>query len=330
MSGRIEVAELDQLFDTLSIAAPGSGEFRVLGVPGRPTIQLALDWQGRRHVLFSIPDGYVSSADTRSAGVQSRPRTLTDDGTSRKYVDLACLETGLNRVFTSVAAEVIAADDVASKPDLVIADALTRWRDLFKRSSGSAIASATRLGLFGELLVLESLASIEVSALPLWAGPLGHRHDFTAPPGDIEVKTTTDPLGVHVQVHGLEQLTSPLEGSLYLVVVSAERVPAGGRTLADIIGALISGGVDAVGLYERLSKLGLGAADIANDDVQLRETGRRMYLVDSSTPRLTGASVEGWPVAGIEYVNYGIDLRMSTPPLSEAATQSVLLTFVSQ
>jgi hypothetical protein len=327
VTARVSITDLEELYGTLDVAAADLDEFRVVSVGGLPGVQVALDPSGRRHVLFAVSNDYAVRPDTRSAGVQSRSRELSEEGALRRFVDLACLETRLNHLFTAVAVEILATGGIDSHPDVVVADVLARWRDLFRRPPGSGLTVERRLGLFGELLVLKDLASASAAAIACWAGPTGHRHDFTSRLGDLEVKTTADPTASRVQIHGLDQLTAPPGGSLHLIVIAVERVPVAGQSILEVVDDLLALGVDALALYDRLGSAGVSATDLSRDDVRLRELVRRAYIADETMPRLTLESISGWPVDGIDYVHYGIDLRRAGPALTPAALDDLLNTF---
>lgn len=108
------------------------------------------------------------------------------------------------------------------------------WGALLRRSRG--LGPQQRIGLHGELAVLQSLAEREgwPAAVRSWVAPENEQHDFALADYDLEVKTTTSERRHHT-VHGAGQLTETPGRSLWFVSVRLTRGGAAGRTLRDSV-----------------------------------------------------------------------------------------------
>ncbi len=309
----MDLRGLDDAFAGLLASGEGSrDEYLVLELPSPATARVAVDPWGRRHILFPSEADRAIRPDTRSSGVQIVPRDLLVDGVLRPFVDLACLDARLNHVFTAVAVEALGAADGMSAPDLAASVVLDRWRELFRNPPAGGLSQSARMGLFGELTLLEELSSRSVNAVGSWAGPAKGRHDFVSDGIDIEVKTTFDRGMTALVVHGVDQLATPPDGRLLLVVYVVEKVPAGGDTLQDLVSRIHALGVQPVELYDRLDAAGVSAADLLDDQTRLRVKTRRAFLVDRTFPRLTAQAFHAWPVAGVVGLQYQIEPRGGT------------------
>lgn len=122
-------------------------------------------------------------------------------------------------------------------PDQAFNETLRAWTALLQQPR--AISAEKRIGLLGELTVMNSLADkfgwdIATAA---WKGPEGEEHDFGLPGFDVEVKSTAAEVRVHT-VHGLGQLTPTPGRPLWLVSVQLTRGGPQDRTLSDCINAV--------------------------------------------------------------------------------------------
>lgn len=115
--------------------------------------------------------------------------------------------------------------------------AIQKWQELI--SSKSILTKDQQVGLYGELLFLNSLIKTHgPEVIVAWTGrssDIPDRHDFRFNSIDFEIKTTKSSQRLHV-IHGLEQLQPNLEHLLY--VISIKIVDAGlgsGTSLVDLV-----------------------------------------------------------------------------------------------
>ena len=154
-----------------------------------------------------------------------------------------------------------------------------------------ALSAEQEIGLYGELLLLESLMrSGSVKArIEGWAGPLSEEHDFVLGGFDVEVKTTSSERRSHF-IGNLHQLV-PLQGvPLWLVSIQITRSVGGvGRTLTELIADVrAQAGSSVVDLDNRLISAHWddSARDLFTTPWTLRSTPRS-YRVDHAFPALT-------------------------------------------
>jgi len=274
-------------------------------------VLLGVDEDGFRRILFPLSPGGPCKDDVRSMGVQIKRSDLLDRSIRTAYAEVVCRRPALNDLFSSITSEILElVDENPSRPDLKAGIVLDRWRSLLRADNSRGLELNKVIGLMGELIVLEEIASEGLIDVDHWTGPDMLRHDFTLPKGSIEVKTTTSAAGWRVQIHGTRQLDLPPRGDLVLVGVRLERSPEGARHLADQIERLISSGVSHEILWQKLNLL-----DIYEEPTE-RLTEHRFNLresvafeVDRSFPRIAEESfISGSMPEEIIDLGYTIDL----------------------
>lgn len=122
-------------------------------------------------------------------------------------------------------------------PEQAFRETVRAWSALL--SKPRALSTERRIGLIGELMVLNTLADYHGwnTAVAGWKGPDNEEHDFGLPKQDVEVKTTSEETRHH-QVQGLGQLTPAPGRPLWLVSVQLTRGGAAGRTLRECVQAM--------------------------------------------------------------------------------------------
>jgi hypothetical protein len=148
-----------------------------------------------------------------------------------------------------------------------------------------------RVGLFGELTVLCSLAAATNAAVAFkaWRGPDNEEHDFGLEETDLEVKTTTTEDRAH-WITNLKQLVRSTRRPLHLLSIQITAAGAeNGRTLPEMVGlAREIVGTPVAELNKSLEDYGYYDihADLYTEDWRLRSTPA-FYLVDDQFPALT-------------------------------------------
>jgi hypothetical protein len=137
----------------------------------------------------------------------------------------------------------------AGEKDCVVAlaNSLRNFEALVARAGG--ISREETVGLYGELLVLESLLRAGKADAKAWIGANRQSHDFRLSTLELEVKTTTSN-NRHHYVHGLNQLTPSPGHDLHVVSIRLSSPGSGaGRSLDELIDDLLatmSGNEEAV------------------------------------------------------------------------------------
>lgn len=218
-------------------ARPTTGEhrLRVSHLPvttGEGPIAAAVDQEGHHHLLVPVNSRTKVRSGLDGPVLRLRKRPLEDEETYQTYADLACLQDDFEDLFTKLCADVLSTVGGAPQHPLKgLYRVLDRWKALFQ-TKGPALGPEQLAGLFGELLVLDRLLERDPGAHRLWAGPKGHRHDFSTGLEAVEVKTAVEPSGRKPRIHGLDQLEPPKDGSLHLVWVALHRMTASGAAPA--------------------------------------------------------------------------------------------------
>lgn len=304
---------------------PVPGHISVLAVPGNAEetldIAVGLDHELQRHLLIGVTPAYRITEDRRSAGIVVTRRQLVEGASLRTFVDLVCLRPHLNELFAVIVRDILELlHDDPSRPDHACIRVLNRWRDLIERRSSRDLSLNRLVGLFGELWCLLRIARHTPTAVDLWQGPVGARHDFVGAVASLEVKTTLSHEGWIVEIHGHDQL-EPIgeENRLYLVLLRLEQIP-GGHSLNDLVESIVQTGVDRFAL---LSLLALNDVDAARLDesknVRFNLAGTRVYHVDDSFPKIVSSSFAGGELPnGVVSLDYRLDLTATPPvPLSD-------------
>jgi len=182
-------------------------------------------------------------------------------------------------------------------------------------------------GFYGELHVLERILRYTPAAVDRWRGPLGEPHDFVSPGLDLEVKSTLSSEDDVVYIHGLRQLSAPVDGALRLAHLRVESPSSDGDSLGELIDRLQR--KDSVGkLAGLLTAAGFGAEERrAYSEITFRIASERWYPVDPSFPRLTAdIFTDGIVPEGLADFRYTLDLScVSVLPLDERAVEETLL-----
>ena len=187
--------------------------------------------------------------------------------------------------------------------------ALQHWRDLLARPAGSPLTDNALVGLFGELEVLETILR-HGGHLDQWTGWDKDHCDFRLSKLVVEVKSTTSANYRRVQIHGLGQLADPEDGSDLILVLKRLEPSPDGRSVPDLIDAIVRLGASRSVLLNRLSQVRYSEQHRASYEhskfvsleVALRD-------VDSSHPRLVPSMLVGVDMSCIDKVDYELNLN---------------------
>ncbi|MEV5731341.1 PD-(D/E)XK motif protein [Streptomyces pharetrae] len=271
-------------------------------------VQVGMDARGDRHLLLPVRDDNVRE-DLRSAHVRLKKDTIVLGGRTQRYADLVCHRADLGDLFDDVVSEVL--ERLAQEggdPAETCRQVLEAWREMFAGRGGRLTVSEQR-GLFGELTVLEHLLQGNAFLRPthIWTGPDRQPHDFRLPNRSWEVKTLGRSRST-IEIHGLDQLAPPPSGDLTLILVRLVE-DASGTSLPELAERVVNAAEDSRGVIEQLAKVGYSAANA--DLYATTRYGRPQLLgltVDTDFPALTHASLRGPLPAGIEAVQYTLDV----------------------
>jgi len=294
----------------------GFGPVRLaLGEDGEPRLLIPTE-TGRR-----LPDG-LSGVGVRVAVVQ-----YLVAGAVRPFIEVTCAASELTEVFESLSDEILRRLRIGSGPEVAVADAIAEFRELLMR--GRAQSLEMRVGLFGEVVLLNELLIINSAAGSTWTGPLGQRFDFSGSRVCAEVKSTLRRSGSVIQVSSLEQLApAGNERVLVLVHTVLERSGAGGQSLRELIeqGRQRSSAPDVID--RALACLGLDdwRTREALADERFQALRQEFYEVGPGFPQLTPDSFRpGHPVPGVREISYSVDLAHARSFLLDPTRRTALL-----
>jgi hypothetical protein len=325
-------AGLSRAFSLLEVTPPSARELSTTTLDGVETpwgaASLAVDANGHRHVLIPMPAAARLRSDRRSVGVHIGPHVLFDGKARHSFLDLVCLKPELFDVFSTIAGDVLGAlQEGPERPDDAAIGVLARWRALLARAGSEFPAITVLAGVWAELDHLLAICDGRPAALAAWRGPERAVHDFAQGALALEVKATLARAGWRCTVHGLDQLESPSEGTLYLSFSRLELVETGGVSVPEQLEALVGMGVDAADLYARAERAGLGANHLAEArKLRFGRVERRVWLVAESFPRLVSASLRDAVLPpGVVGVSYELDLTAHpSAGLDEVAVAALL------
>jgi hypothetical protein len=288
---------------------------------------VAVDDGGTRHLLVPVPEGSSGRPDL-GAAVSVRLRVLTDSGTDRLFVDVACTEHRLHDLFDIVVNEMLHA--VSADPDgdhrRHCQRVLDRWRQLLRRGSERLLGPEQLAGLAAELVWLTRMARIDPDAvLRIWRGPLGEAHDLRGPGLAVEIKGLTS--GTTVEIHGLRQLEPPTGAALFLAAVHLDPPGEGSAvSVPSLVEGLIDSGVDGVELLKLLAEVPYDHADReVYEAFAWTVVGEAIYEIDNGFPHIAPDVLVGGPPVGITAVRYSLDLAVCTPVAIEPEALAIRL-----
>lgn len=295
---------------TLTATPPAASRFAVSDTSvttSAGAVSVALDGEGRRHLLIPLGPERTFEPDTTSAGVHLVLRELEAGDEARRFADLVLNESRLEDVFLSLCADVLAA--VAAEPSesiKAVKRVLASWRSLLD-APRSRFGPGGAAGLFGELVVLERVLELDPGAVSTWTGPFGAAHDFQRLRTAVEVKATTTYDGMSFRVHGLDQL-DPGAGRLWVAWFRLERHPEVGVSLAEASRRVLDLCDDEAALSGALLRAGYEAAGGAASAVKYTVVDEAWAVVDESFPRLVAGDLrDGVVRPGVSDVHYTVD-----------------------
>lgn len=230
-------------------------------------------------------------------------------------IGITLLDSDLAKNFSMMCyemAERSSAADAIKPAFTILLTALANWAELFKTKTSDGLTREEVLGLFGELLVLESLlleSKINPETLILgWRGPYGDTRDIGVNGIRIEVKTQRSTSALKLRISSLTQLDD--HGDQIFIALLRLSPSEKGRTLIELVDSINHSLKEhTLATLEFARKIILTGMDVNS------ELSREPYAVDdqlayrvtSNFPRLIPGNV---PV-GISNAQYEI----AGPPL---------------
>lgn len=285
-------------------------------------VRLGRGPSGTYRLWVRLPSGGAGAGEAGTGPVLTvEQETLaTEDGGTCQFLRVSCEDPRLNRTFLSLVAEMLDDVETAGTP---VADALSKvidsWRELL-RSREREMERSEAIGLFGELVVLHHLVTIEGRhALSAWRGAENYRHDFSRR-NALEVKTYTGFGEPRVRIHGLHQLEPPTGHKLHLVALRIDE-NASGRTIAGAVDELVAAGIPRGQMLRKIGKT-MDELERTASCFVIEET--RLFEVGPDFPGIRPSTLAKDAVRGVDDLSYSLSLDLCPSPLTEDALQDVL------
>lgn len=290
-------------------------ELSAVAVAGVDGAFLGVDHDGMRHLLLSVESDVEPVTDERSRGIRALTRALSVQGQpERHFVDVLCPAISGQEVFNLVATAILGQVEQGAAAPEAVRSTLSRWRRFWGAAPAGGLTNEEIRGLFGELWFLAVwLMPHGNDQLAHWLGPTGTRHDFQWPQLAIEAKATTSIRGHVHRINGLEQLDPPADGRLLLFSLRMREEATASNTLLTLIETITSAlgddGEALDGFESRLVQAGYSPLEADRyAEIRFRVINERLYEVGGDFPRLSEGSFPGGLPAGIERVEYDINL----------------------
>jgi hypothetical protein len=277
-------------------------------------VRLGLGSSGQARLLLPLANGEVATSVVGAPALQVAVSTYSENGKPGRFLDLTCLTAELETVFHEVAGHILLRIEAGSGCVDAARSTIEEFRALLLRPHSSQVPVSQVAGLVGELLFLKRLTDRSAAAWKSWRGPAGDRHDFARGSTAVEVKVTTRKGKSEVSINGIEQLSEPAGGELYLFHYEIEAVASGMLSVSALGRAVLAGASEPERVRELLAALGCIDVDAdAWNEKSFRLENETLYRVETGFPRLIPGSLAGAAVPeGISNVCYVTDLSAAS------------------
>jgi hypothetical protein len=277
-----------------------------------------IDAEGLHHFLIELAADDEDYTDVQSRGISVATRELTGTGCEPgRYIDIVCRDASGHPAFDLIGGDL--ADRMTAgveKPANSVKQVLGKWRRFWGEQPRTLLSRSEQIGLFAELWFLHLWLTPRIgaaAAVDRWRGPLGARHDFEWPGQSTEVKGSATTRGIVHRINGLDQLVPPAGGALTFFSLRLREEAGANNTLPSLVAACrlaLAEADDSIGRFEaRLHQAGYSPIHEAEyEKIKFRVVAEGLYQVDANFPRITPAAFAGTVPAGVELVEYEINL----------------------
>jgi len=281
-------------------------------------LQAALDADNSRHLIIRLNDHEFELQDLRSRGlsVETREMSLGAE-TPARYLDIVCRDAAGHPAFDIIGGELgVALAEGRHSPERIVTQVLSKWRRFWGQLPRQILSREEQIGLFAELWFLSAwLApySSPADAVRRWRGPYGARHDFEWTGKSIEIKATSITRGRVHKIHGIDQLSPPETGELFLFSLRVREEAGASNTLnvaVEQVRRLLGSDHEQLEVFETsLIRAGYNPAHVAEYEIlKLRVVDEYLFAVRDNFPRLTREHLNAPLPQGVENVGYDIHL----------------------
>jgi len=256
---------------------------------------IAVDRSLQRHILleFCGDDNEAFFATTaRGLDVGTSEIELSVSGRA-KFIDIHCIDVACHEILDLLARDLYLTlrASPAISSDLAVSGVIEKWKRFWASPATPGLTREEMAGLFGELWFLYYWLSPIVgldTAVKMWKGPLGARHDFEGLIFAVEVKSSLQKDATY-RISGLTQLERPESGKLFFATFKFHPDVSAENSLLKLV-SLIKKHISRKGLAsfdELLLRYGWGAYDdIHAAEFSLQCELSHVFEVDDHFPKL--------------------------------------------
>ncbi len=280
-------------------------------------LYVGFDSNKQRHLLISLEKNDEEYHDLESRGFSIITRDLVVKGCeTRRYIDITCHDVSGHIIFDVMGGEISEKLDKSKNPKEVIKNVVNKWRNFWGKSLRELLSSNEIIGLFAELWFLGFWLLPQVDkleAINRWRGPFASRHDFEWAGRSIEVKATINVRSRTHKINGIDQLSPPENGELFLFSLRLREEPGADKTLPNMIAYCrekLKDDIDALSKFENILVVA-GYSPLFEEEYskyKFRIVDEKLYKVTDEFPRVINESFINGVPPGVSTIEYSINL----------------------
>lgn len=279
-------------------------------------LYVGFDSDKQRHLLISLNEKEEDYQDLQSKGFSITTRELVvKNAAPHRYIDIVCHDPAGYVIFDVMGSEIGEKIDSGNSKEIII-QVISKWRNFLGRTPRDLLSHNELVGIFAELWFLYYWLlpkTKKMDAINKWRSPFLSRHDFEWTGSSVEVKATTN---AHSRVHkinGLEQLSPPKDGKLFLFSLRLREENGADATLPGIINLCreeLRSDIEALSKFENMIAA-LGYSPLHDDEyckIKFRIIDEKLYEVTKDFPRLVPDLFKDGMPLGVGAVEYTVNL----------------------
>lgn len=279
-------------------------------------LYIGIDSNKSRHLLIPLRKNNDEFNDSDSRGLLVVTRDLSvKDSLSKRYIDIICNDSSGHAIFDAIGTEIAKKLD-KSEPKDVAKKVIDKWRYFWGKPPRNLMSREEIIGLFAEIWFLYYWLlphEKKNDAISKWRGPFSSRHDFEWKGKSVEIKATTGLRGRSHKINGIDQLSPPENGKLFLFSLKLREEHGAENTLPNIIELCrekLKNDIDAISKFENILAVS-GYSPLHDDEyskITFRAIDEKLYEVKDGFPRLTEDSLKKKLPDTVNAVEYSINL----------------------
>ncbi len=293
------------------------GQIRVQNTPvfvGGQRVKIARDYLGRPRLLIPASNEISADESTRvTAGLSIELHNYPNSvGELVPHLVFAASSSEVDDLFALMSQDICEEVRASSQPVTLsmVESRILAWQEMLAKLSNHEPSLSEQIGLYGELLTLETLVEeIGPAALNSWSGPDLARHDFETSKWAIEVKSSMSLASKRAHIHGFTQLECSVGTKLNLLHLQFEQ-SLGSKSIAHLVEGLLAK-LDRSALEGQLLRFfpeGLSNLPTWASKYELKLSSASLFEVDADFPRITRSNL-GSQYLRFSQLQYQLDLE---------------------